>query len=89
VEGYSNTVTSKYSHTEGYHNTVKGAYSHAEGYYNMTTNESEHACGQYGASTTSSTDSAARTLFSIGNGERSQRKRHNAVEVKLNGDFYV
>lgn len=89
VEGYSNTVTGKCSHTEGYHNTVKGAYSHAEGYYNMTTNESEHACGQYGASTTSSTDSAARTLFSIGNGERSQRKRHNAVEVKLNGDFYV
>lgn len=89
VEGVSNTVTGGMAHAEGYRNTVEGNCAHAEGHFNKALNRSEHACGQYNLST-QSTDKKLRTLFSIGNGNPDwEGVRHNAVEVKFNGDIYI
>ena len=81
------------SHAEGRETKALGASSHAEGDNTIAYNECEHAGGHFNASTTGVTvgqyiDDDA-TLFSIGNGNMSADKRHNAFEVKANGDVYI
>lgn len=101
AEGFETTAYESYSHSEGAYNTAKGSASHAEGEYTISNgvashaegwqtvanNQSEHAEGYYNTSTKSSVFSEF-TLHSIGNGW-GEDKRHNAVEVKFNGDYYI
>ena len=86
AEGAGTKATGTSAHAEGYFTNAYGSYSHAEGNYTVTYNDSEHASGEYNVSNTGSTD-ADKTLFSVGNG--TQSSRHNAFEVRKNGDVYV
>ena len=62
-------------------------YSMAFGGYVSTSNYYEFSCGMYNKSNTSST-TADKTLFSVGNGTSSSA-RHNAFEIRQNGDIYI
>lgn len=84
-EGSYTYAYGNYSHTEGTWSVTNGAYSHAEGSNTVTNNDYEHASGTYNASNYGSTE-ADNTLFSIGNG--TYQTRHNAFEVRRNGDIY-
>ena len=86
AEGAYTKANQMYAHAEGRFTVANGYYSHAEGNYTVTYNDSEHASGEYNVSNTGSTD-ADKTLFSVGNG--TQSSRHNAFEVRKNGDVYV
>ena len=57
------------------------------GWYNQAYNYYEFALGKYNASNTGSTD-ADKTFFSIGNGT-ADNARHNAFEIRQNGDIYI
>lgn len=57
------------------------------GYWNTTRNFYEFATGKYNNSNTGST-SADNTLFSVGNGT-ADNARHNAFEIRHNGDIYI
>ena len=87
TEGHQTSATSESSHAEGDSTLASGSYSHAEGYNTITNNAGEHASGKFNVSTTGSI-SAVRTLFSIGNGTANDA-RHNAFEVRENGDIYI
>lgn len=87
AEGYEATASGTCSHAEGYGATASGNWSHAEGRSTSATNASEHAEGEYNNST-KSTEKAQKTLHSVGNGN-SSTERHNAVEIKFNGDYYI
>lgn len=87
TEGHQTSATSESSHAEGDSTLASGSYSHAEGYNTITNNAGEHASGKYNVSTTGSI-SAVKTLFSIGNGTANDA-RHNAFEVRENGDIYI
>ena len=69
--------------------TAGGHYSHAEGYGTVAYNDSEHASGQHNVSSKASTTfgDSGNTLFSVGNGT-AYNARHNAFEVRQNGDIY-
>ena len=94
--GYNNnigsgTVNSKdNSFLIGYYNTCsingdsRGNYIF--GNYCTVTKSDEFALGKYNASNNGSTD-ADKTFFSIGNGT-STSARHNAFEIRQNGDIY-
>lgn len=56
------------------------------GDYNQPKNHYEYVFGKYNASNTGSTD-ADKTLFSVGNGT-ADNARHNAFEIRQNGDIY-
>ena len=92
VEGYYNKAgqdqfnNQRGTHAEGYHTEAIGEGSHTEGRYTKTLNNGEHASGSYNVSNTGSTD-ADKTLFSVGNGT-SASARHNAFEIRQNGDIY-
>lgn len=90
AEGYQTFVSSNYSHAEGYNTTVDGNYSHAEGNYTIAINQSEHASGQYNVSNNANNTfgNSGNTLFSVGNGT-SYNARHNAFEIRQNGDIYL
>lgn len=88
VEGWG-TIANKYAaHAEGYWTKADGLISHAEGYFTETQNYTEHAQGYYNTSTKTNTTfgDTGNTLSSIGNGIESSR--HNALEVRQNGDIY-
>ena len=89
AEGLSTSATSEASHAEGRFSQAKGNYSHAEGSWTITTNDSEHASGRYNVSSSASTrfGDSGNTLFSVGNG--SVTTRHNAFEIRQNGDRYI
>ena len=89
AEGYSTSASGWASHAEGNTTTASGASSHAEGFYTITNNQSEHASGQYNVSNKASTTfgDSGNTLFSVGNG--SDSTRHNAFEIRQNGDIYI
>ena len=101
AEGYQTSATSSYSHAEGEetkcmarsahaegrNTSAIAAYSHAEGYNTIAMNASEHASGEYNISRTGTTF-ADRTLFSVGDGA-SDSARHNAFEIRRNGDIYI
>lgn len=78
--GYSNEIFhSEFSHIAGSGNIISYLpYSHASGIYNKITNYNHGVV--FG--------SEYKTIFSIGNGT-SQTTRHNAFEVRQNGDIYV
>lgn len=86
AEGQSTVANSQNSHAEGYYSSAMTFASHTEGQYTVANNESEHASGYYNVSNTGSTD-ADKTLFSVGNG--ASNARHNAFELRRNGDIYI
>ena len=57
------------------------------GDYNKPKNHYEYAFGKYNVSNTGSTD-ADKTLFTVGNGT-ADNARHNAFEIRQNGDIYI
>ena len=93
--GYSHaegdyTLASAYqAHAEGYETKAIGQSSHAEGDHTIANNEAEHASGAYNVSNSASTTfgNAGNTLFSVGNGTADDA-RHNAFEIRQNGDIY-
>ena len=88
-EGIGTVASGKYSHAEGEDTKANGIYSHTEGYYTIANNASEHASGKYNNSVSASTTfgDSGNTLFSVGNGT-SDNARHNAFEIRQNGDIY-
>ena len=90
AEGYNTKANGLNSHAEGYNTIARGNYSHAEGYNTKANNSSEHASGQYNVSSNPSTTfgDSGNTLFSVGNGT-SNNERHNAFEIRQNGDIYI
>ena len=87
TEGHQTSATSESSHAEGTGTLASGSHSHAEGYGTIASNNGEHASGYFNVSNTGSI-SAVKTLFSIGNGS-DENSRHNAFEVRENGDIYI
>lgn len=85
--GQYNKASGDYTFAQGEHNEAMKDWSAAFGRYNNTNNYYEFATGLYNNSVTGSTD-ADRTLFSVGNGT-STSARHNAFEIRKNGDIYV
>ena len=72
-------------------NQIKGCFSTGIGIGLTTNNESEVATGQYNISNTVgevSWGNSGNTLFSVGNGNY-QGSKHNAFEVRQNGDIYI
>ena len=90
AEGAATKASGHYSHAEGGWTKANGYYSHAEGYFATTQNEAEHASGRYNVSSSASTTfgHSGNTLFSVGNGT-STSARHNAFEIRQNGDIYL
>lgn len=89
AEGESTKSKGYSSHAEGTETEANGDYSHSEGHYTRTTNESEHSSGRYNNSVSASTTwgDSGNTLFSVGNGKN--KARHNAFEIRQNGDIYI
>lgn len=85
AEGIDNVASGTGAHAEGVETNANGDYSHSEGVGTVTYNMGEHAEGWYNESNTGNSTSA-QTLFSVGNGESSAR--HNAFEIRRNGDIY-
>ena len=75
---------------EGASTKAFGEQSHAEGFNTVANNQSEHASGRYNVSSSASTTfgNAGNTLFSVGNGT-AENARHNAFEIRQNGDIYI
>lgn len=90
AEGANTVAKGDYSHAEGDITIADGVYSHTEGSNTIALNQSEHASGQYNISSSSSSTfgHSGNTLFSVGNGE-SNGERHNAFEIRQNGDIYI
>ncbi len=86
AEGIDNVASGAGSHAEGVETHANGDYSHTEGLCTVTNNMAEHAEGWYNVSNTGNSESA-QTLFSVGNGSSSAR--HNAFEIRKNGDIYI
>jgi len=74
-----------YSYVIGQNNSGYTSNTLLTGWYNQAYNGYESAFGKYNASNTGSTD-ADKSLFSVGNGTSSAR--HNAFEIRQNGDIY-
>ena len=87
AEGINTQALGQGSHAEGEATTASSQFSHAEGHYTKAFNAYEHASGEYNISNTGSTK-ADKTLFSVGNGI-SNNTRHNAFEIRQNGDIYL
>ena len=90
AEGGATSAKGIASHSEGMNARAKGVASHAEGQFTTANNTSEHASGQYNNSVSASTTfgDSGNTLFSVGNGT-SESARHNAFEIRQNGDIYI
>ena len=80
------------SHAEGDQTQAIGNTSHTEGQNTIAINSAEHASGYYNQSNSGET-AADRTLFSVGNGyynySQWREYRHNAFEIRQNGDIYI
>jgi len=102
-EGYSTTASSVVNvsgidiymghqarHAEGCNTLANNSSTHAEGYYTIANNFGEHASGVFNNSTSATTTwgNSGNTLFSVGNGT-SNSARHNAFEIRQNGDIYL
>lgn len=90
AQGYNTKASSYYSHSEGEETTASGSNSHSEGAYVYATNPCEHSQGKYNVSNKANTTwgDSGNTLFSVGNGT-STSARHNAFEIRQNGDIYL
>ena len=71
----------------GQANTTNDRCSFVSGLHNILNNENEAGFGCYNNSHTGSTD-ADKTAFSVGNGTAANA-RHNAFEIRQNGDIYI
>lgn len=80
----------QYAFSEGTNTTANTQASHAAGSYTSTKNRSEFSIGEYNNSVSASTTfgDSGNTLFSVGNGTSSSA-RHNAFEIRQNGDIYL
>ena len=89
VCGYSNGLNkSDCSFIHGWgNNCSNGNYQFLNGTYLQANNSYETTFCKYNVSNTGSTD-ADNTLFSVGNGT-SNNARHNAFEIRQNGDIYL
>ena len=86
--GSSSEARGNNSFAFGYGAKTIGTYSIAFGsYFPLANNTAEVAIGKANVSNTGSTD-ADKTLFSVGNGTNSSN-RHNAFEIRMNGDIYI
>ena len=90
AEGEQNLSGGKCSHAEGSFTYANADYSHTEGYQTNANNMYEHASGAYNVSNSASTTfgDSRNTLFSVGNGTDGNA-RHNAFEIRQNGDIYI
>ena len=101
VNGLNNSAKSivfgRYSKVKSYDSLVGGyncsnekAQSQVFGNYSKTKNPFEFASGRYNNSVSASTTfgDSGNTLFSVGNGS-DENARHNAFEVRQNGDIYL
>ena len=88
--GSNSHATKNGAFAEGGNTTASGYYSHAEGLWTIANNSGEHASGQYNNSVSDSSTfgDSGNTLFSVGNGT-SDSARHNAFEIRQNGDIYL
>ena len=79
-----------YAFSEGTNTTANTQASHAAGSYTSTKNRSEFSIGEYNNSVSASTTfgHSGNTLFSVGDGT-SNSARHNAFEIRQNGDIYL
>lgn len=86
--GYHSVAYGLYALAGGSSSNANGSNSVAIGSNVTTNNDKEFSVGQYNLSSSASTDfgDSGNTLFSVGNGEYS---RHNAIEVRQNGDIYI
>jgi hypothetical protein len=89
AEGSSTTASGNSSHAEGISTSAMANYSHSEGENVNATNQCEHSQGRYNVSNKANTTwgDSGNTLFSVGNGTSSAR--HNAFEIRQNGDIYI
>lgn len=90
VVGSNNNINSSYSLSVGNNNTISRGYQFAIGYYQKPSNEYEISLGAYNVSSSGSSTfgDSGNTLFSVGNGT-SNSARHNAFEIRQNGDIYL
>lgn len=91
AEGEYTIADGQQSHAEGTNTRANGHSSHAEGEGTVANNRGEHASGRYNISRSDSSPSET-TVFTVGNGENnfsSGELRHNAFEVRQNGDIYI
>lgn len=73
-------------------NKINGRYSAGIGWGLETNNANETAIGGFNVSHKSQQQIfgySGATLFSVGNGGGVDSKRHNALEIKENGDVYI
>jgi predicted nucleic acid-binding Zn-ribbon protein len=91
AEGQGTTTSGGNSHAEGRSTKANGTSSHAEGHNTITYNIAEHAAGYFNTSTQINYGlwggRSDALLSSIGNGN-TNAQRHNAFEVRQNGDIY-
>ena len=95
--GFSNTIgkaqgryATQYNAVFGYNNYCSLNNSLICGNSNNTYNNSEFSSGQFNNSVSGSSTfgDSGNTLFSVGNGTSSSA-RHNAFEIRQNGDIYI
>lgn len=86
-EGNSATTINTFAFGRG--NIAKSFCSTVVGYHNSSSNGYETAFGKYNNSVSASTTfgDSGNTLFSVGNG--TNNARHNAFEIRQNGDIYI
>lgn len=91
AEGWGTQAIGTDAHAEGLSSVARGYYSHAEGYNTVAYNYAEHAAGYFNISSLINSgfwEGSPDTLVSsIGNGNTASQ-RHNALEVRQNGDIY-
>ena len=90
VVGSNNVINSSYSLLVGNNNTISRSYQFAVGYKQHPNNDYETSLGNYNVSSSGSSTfgDSGNTLFSVGNGT-SESARHNAFEIRQNGDVYI
>ena len=88
--GTINTTNNSYGFALGGYNTFSKDYQFAVGLYHKPKNEYETSFGKYSISVSASGTfgDGGNTLFSLGNGT-SNNARHNAFEIRQNGDIYI
>lgn len=90
--GASNTIDKNISNcfVMGNYNKPKKKFNTNIGYSLNTTNDYEFAHAKFNVSSSATTSfgNSGNTLFSVGNGDDND-KRHNAFEIRQNGDIYI
>lgn len=86
----SSIANNTYGFATGAGSKANGHSSFVSGWYTNSNNDNEAAFGIYNNSVSASTTfgDSGNTLFSVGNGN-DDNKRHNAFEIRQNGDIYI